>query len=67
MKKLGLYDLTPAMCHLDHTMSEAGGARRTSCGSIRSPPAAHIATAAIKSAAKVGADDSVRPPPAAVK
>ena len=26
MKKLGLYDLTPAMCHLDHTMSEAGGA-----------------------------------------
>lgn len=26
MKKLGLYDLTPAMCHLDYTMSEAGGA-----------------------------------------
>lgn len=25
MKKLGLYDLTPAMCHLDYTMSEAGG------------------------------------------
>ena len=24
MKKLGLYDLTPAMCHLDYTMSEAG-------------------------------------------
>ena len=23
MKKLGLYDLTPAMCHLDYTMSEA--------------------------------------------
>ena len=25
-KELGLYDLTPAMCHLDYTMSEAGGA-----------------------------------------
>ena len=23
MKELGLYDLTPAMCHLDYTMSEA--------------------------------------------
>ena len=26
MKELGLYELTPAMCHLDYTMSEAGGA-----------------------------------------
>ena len=26
MKKLGLYDLTPALCHLDYTMSEADGA-----------------------------------------
>lgn len=26
MKKLGLYDLTPAMCHLDYTMAEAGEA-----------------------------------------
>ena len=26
MTKLGLYDLTPALCHLDYTMSEAGGA-----------------------------------------
>ena len=25
MKELGLYDLTPALCHLDCTMSEAGG------------------------------------------
>ena len=25
MRELGLYDLTPAMCHLDYTMSEAGG------------------------------------------
>ena len=25
MKELGLYDLTPAMCHLDYTMTEAGG------------------------------------------
>lgn len=24
MKKLGLYDLTTALCHLDYTMSEAG-------------------------------------------
>lgn len=24
MKKLGLYDLTPAMCHLDYTMAKAG-------------------------------------------
>lgn len=26
MKKLGLYDLTPALCHLDYTMNEAGDA-----------------------------------------
>ena len=26
MKKLGLYDLTPALCRLDYTMSEAGEA-----------------------------------------
>ena len=26
MKQLGLYDLTPALCRLDYTMSEAGGA-----------------------------------------
>ena len=25
MKKFGLYDLTPALCHLDCTMAEAGG------------------------------------------
>ena len=25
MKELGLYDLTPSLCHLDYTMSEAGG------------------------------------------
>lgn len=25
MKNLELYDLTPALCHLDYTMSEAGG------------------------------------------
>ena len=24
MKKLGLYELTPALCHLDYTMNEAG-------------------------------------------
>lgn len=28
MKELGLYDLTPAMCHLDYAMSEAGGASK---------------------------------------
>ena len=26
MKELGLFELTPAMCHLDYSMSEAGGA-----------------------------------------
>lgn len=26
MQELGLYDLTPAMCRLDYTMAEAGGA-----------------------------------------
>ena len=26
MNELGLYDLTPALCRLDYTMSEAGGA-----------------------------------------
>lgn len=25
MRELGLFDLVPAMCHLDYTMSEAGG------------------------------------------
>jgi len=28
MKELGLYDLVPAMCSLDYTMSDAGGASR---------------------------------------
>ena len=28
MKQLGLYDLTPALCRLDYTMSEAGGASK---------------------------------------
>ena len=28
MQELGLFDLTPAMCHLDYTMSEAGGVTR---------------------------------------
>ena len=28
MKELGLFDLTPAMCRLDYTMSEAGGASK---------------------------------------
>ena len=26
MRELGLYDLTPALCHLDYTMAEAGEA-----------------------------------------
>lgn len=26
MKEFGLYDLTPAMCRLDYTMSDAGDA-----------------------------------------
>ena len=25
MRELGLYDLTPALCHLDYTMAQAGG------------------------------------------
>lgn len=28
MRKLGLYDLTPALCHLNYVMSDAGGASR---------------------------------------
>ena len=28
MKELGLFDLVPAMCRLDYTMSEAGGASK---------------------------------------
>ncbi len=28
MKELGLYDLTPALCHLDYTMSDAGESSR---------------------------------------
>lgn len=46
MRELGLYDLTPAMCHLDYTMSEAGGASDF----VREhtpPPAGLIATAGI--------------------
>lgn len=45
MKKLGLYDLTPAMCRLNYTMERA--AERISCGNTPSPPAARTATAAI--------------------
>ena len=28
MQELGLYNLTPALCHLDYTMSETGGAAK---------------------------------------
>ena len=28
MKELGLYDLVPAMCRLDYTMTDAGGTAR---------------------------------------
>ena len=54
MRKLGLYDLTPAMCHLDYTMSEAGetadfvreytlasGGPYCDCGYKRKPAAQH--------------------------
>ena len=48
MKEQGLYDLTPAMCRLDYTMAEAGGARQTLCASTPSLPAARTATAGIR-------------------
>ena len=35
MKKLGLYDLTPALCRLDYTMSEAGRRDRL-CAAVHS-------------------------------
>ena len=47
MKELGLYDLTPALCHLDYTMSEAGGVTIL-CGSTPLPPADPTATAGTK-------------------
>ena len=47
MKKLGLYDLTPALCHLGYTMSEAGE-DATLCGNTRLPPVDRTATADIK-------------------
>ncbi len=47
MKKLGLYDLTPALCHLDYTMSDAA-AQAALCANTHWPRAAHTATAAIK-------------------
>lgn len=31
MKELGIYDLTPALCSLDCTMIEAGGAAKFVC------------------------------------
>ena len=47
MKELGLYDLTPALCRLDYTMSEAGGVTNL-CGSTPLPPAGPTATADTK-------------------
>ena len=47
MRELGLYDLTPALCRLDYTMSEAGGTAVLR-GSIPLPPAGRTATAAIR-------------------
>ena len=47
MKELGLYDLTPALCRLDYTMSEAGAATNF----VRStplPPAGPTATVGTK-------------------
>ena len=37
MKKLGLYDLAPALCHLDYTMSEAHASSPTLRASWRAP------------------------------
>ena len=48
MKELGLYDLTPALCHLDYTMSEAGGVTDFLCGSIPLLPADPAVTAGTK-------------------
>ncbi len=55
MKELGLFDLTPAMCRLDYTMSEAGGASEfvrqytlasggpyCDCGYKATPPGRHV-------------------------
>ena len=47
MQELGLYDLTPAMCHLDYAMSEAGGVTNF-VRQYTSPPAALTATAGTK-------------------
>ena len=47
MKELGLYDLTPAMCHLDYTMSEAGGVTNF-VRQYTLPPADLTATAGIR-------------------
>ena len=47
MQELGLYDLTPAMCHLDYTMSEAGGVTNF-VRQYTLPPAALTATAGYK-------------------
>ena len=44
MKELGLYDLTPALCHLDYTMSEAGGVTDF----VPLPPAAPTVTVGTK-------------------
>ena len=47
MKELGLYDLTPALCHLDYTMSEAGG-ETNFVRQYTLPPADPTATAGTK-------------------
>ena len=36
MRELGLYDLTPALCRLDYTMNDAGGASRCAIVSLES-------------------------------
>ena len=47
MKELGLYHLTPALCRLDYTMSEAGGVTNF-VRQYTLPPAGPTATAGTK-------------------
>lgn len=53
MRELGLYDLTPAMCHLDYTMARQAVRQIFEREYTLRPPAARTATADIKRKRKI--------------
>ena len=59
MRELGLFDLVPAMCALDYSMSEVGGASHL-CGNVPLPMVMTTAIAGTRGEADIKIIDDMR-------